>query len=64
MVSCLVALFFVGKFLGDLNPTDFLPFLHTAPKSPRHTPSLPRGVTPPLVPGPNQGFPGTCQDAL
>ena len=35
MVSCLVALFFVGKLLGDLSPTDFLSFLHTGPKEPQ-----------------------------
>ena len=38
MVSCVVALFFVGKLLGDLNPTDFLSFLHTGLKEPQtHT---------------------------
>ena len=34
LVSCLVALFIVGKLLGDLSPADFLSFLHTGPKKP------------------------------
>ena len=63
MVFCLVTLFVVGKLLGDLSPSDFLSFLHTGPKSPRHSPSTP-GVTPPPVPGPNQGFPGTQPRSL
>ena len=62
MVSCLVALFFVGKLLGDLSPTEFLSFLHTGPKEPQTHPFNSQGVTPPLVPGPTQGFPGACQD--